>query len=63
MKIIKNLENSKIANSKKERKNIVNNMWGNYGRILAEYAFIKKYRQDFIKNIDVIVKEILEKLY
>ena len=41
LKIIKNLENSKIANSKKERKNIVNNMWGNYGRILAEYAYKK----------------------
>ena len=63
LKIIKNLENSKIANSKKERKNIVNSMWGNYGRILAEYVFIKKYRNDvYTKNIEVVGKDILEKI-
>ena len=63
LKILKNLENSKIANSKKERKNIVNNMWGNYGRILAEYVFIKKYRNDvYTKNIEVVGKDILEKI-
>ena len=63
LKILKNLENSKIANSKEERKNIVNNMWGNYGRILAEYVFIKKYRQDIhTKNIDVIGKKFLDKI-
>ena len=38
-------------------------MWGNYGRILAEYAFIKKYRQDIhTKNIDVIGKKFLDKI-
>ena len=59
LKILKNLENSKIANSKKERKNIVNNMWVNYGRILAEYVFIKKYRNDiYTKNIEVVGKDI-----
>ena len=63
LKILKNLENSKIANSKIERKNIVNNMWGNYGRILAEYVFIKKYRNDiYTKNIEVVGKDILEKI-
>ena len=63
LKIIKNLENSKIANSKKERKNIVNSMWGNYGRILAEYVFIKKYRNDvYTKNIEVVGNDILEKI-
>ena len=63
LKILKNLENSKITNSKKERKNIVNNMWGNYGRILAEYVFIKKYRNDvYTKNIEVVGKDILEKI-
>jgi KDO2-lipid IV(A) lauroyltransferase len=25
---------------------ITNEMWGNYGRIFAEYMFIKKFRQD-----------------
>jgi len=63
LKILKNLENSKIANSNKERKNIINNMWGNYGRILAEYVFIKKYRNDvYTKNIEVVGKDILEKI-
>ena len=39
-KIQKNLENSEIGNSEKERKIIINNMWGNYGRIFAEYMYI-----------------------
>jgi KDO2-lipid IV(A) lauroyltransferase len=61
--ILKNLENSKIGLSEKDRKNIINNMWGNYGRIFAEYIFIKKYRQDInTKNIEVIGQEILEKI-
>ena len=61
--ILKNLENSKIGVSEKDRKKIVNNMWGNYGRIFAEYIFIKKYREDInTKNIEVIGQEILEKI-
>lgn len=61
--ILKNLENSKIGVSEKGRKKIVNNMWGNYGRIFAEYIFIKKYRQDGnAKNIQVIGQEILDKI-
>ena len=61
--ILKNLKNSKIGLSEKDRKNIINNMWGNYGRIFAEYIFIKKYRQDInTKNIEVIGQEILEKI-
>jgi Kdo2-lipid IVA lauroyltransferase/acyltransferase len=61
--ILKNLKNSKIGLSEKDRKNIINNMWGNYGRIFAEYIFIKKYRQDVnTKNIEVIGQEILEKI-
>jgi KDO2-lipid IV(A) lauroyltransferase len=27
---------------------ITNEMWGNYGRIFAEYMFIKKFRAKFI---------------
>ena len=61
--ILKNLENSKIGLSDEKRKTIIHNMWGNYGRILAEYAFIKKYRQDIhSKNIDVIGKKFLDKI-
>ena len=61
--ILKNLENSNIGLSDEKRKAIIHNMWGNYGRILAEYAFIKKYRQDIhTKNIDVIGKKFLDKI-
>ncbi len=36
---------------------------GIYGRILAEYVFIKKYRNDvYTKNIEVVGKDILEKI-
>ena len=45
-KIENNLENSNIGNSKEDRKLIINNMWGNYGRILSEYIYIKKFRQN-----------------
>ena len=61
--ILKNLENSNIGFSKADRKNIIYNMWGNYGRILAEYIFIKKYREDInTENINVTGKEILDKI-
>ena len=36
---------------------------GKFGRILAEYVFIKKYRNDiYTKNIEVVGKDILEKI-
>ncbi len=60
-KIKKNLETSNIGNSNKEREIIINNMWGNYGRIFAEYMFIKKFRQDSLsKNIEIIGQNFLE---
>ncbi len=62
-KIKKNLENSKIGNSEKDRKNIINNMWGNYGRIFAEYMYIKKYRKNNLSNnIEIIGQNILEEI-
>ena len=45
-KIQNNLENSCIGNSEKERKILVDSMWGNYGRILSEYIYLKKFRQN-----------------
>ena len=36
-KIQNNLENSNIGSTDEDRKLIINNMWGNYGRILSEY--------------------------
>ncbi len=45
-KIQNNLENSNIGNSKEDRKFIINNMWGNYGRILSEYIYLKQFRKN-----------------
>ena len=62
-KIQKNLENSNIGNSEKDRKIIINNMWGNYGRIFAEYMYIKQYRQNSLSNnIEVVGQNILEEI-
>ena len=46
IKIQNNLENSNIGNSPEDRKSIINNMWGNYGRILAEYVYLKQFRKN-----------------
>ena len=62
-KIQKNLEDSNIGNSEEDRKIIINNMWGNYGRIFAEYMYIKKYRENNLSNnIEVIGQNILEEI-
>ena len=38
-------------------------MWNNYGRTLAEYMFLRKFRNnDFISNINLEGKEILEQI-
>ena len=59
----KNLDNAKIANSGLERNNIIKNMWGNYGRIFAEYIFIKDFRRNNIsKNIEITGQDILENI-
>ena len=44
-KIINNLRNSNIGNSDQERDIIIKNMWGNYGRILSEYIFLKQFKK------------------
>ena len=44
-------------------KNIIHKMWNNYGRILSEYMFIKKFREKkFCKNIIIEGQDILEKI-
>tara|TARA_B100000902_G_C27298037_1_gene911161 strand:+ start:1553 stop:2413 length:861 start_codon:yes stop_codon:yes gene_type:complete len=59
----KNLDNAKIANSGLERNNIIKNMWGNYGRIFAEYIFIKDFRRNNLsKNIEITGQDILENI-
>ena len=44
-------------------KNIIHKMWNNYGRILSEYMFIKKFREKkFHKNIIIEGQDILQKI-
>ena len=62
-KIHTNLEKSNFGNSHQEREIIINNMWGNYGRIFAEYMFIRKFRQNGLsKNIEIIGQNFLEEI-
>ena len=47
----------------KEINKITSNMWNNYGRVFAEYMFIKKFRNNQLNNNIIIeVKEILNDL-
>ncbi len=49
--------------SDQDLKKIISNMWNNYGRVFAEYMFIKKFRQKFFrKNIIIEGNEILEEI-
>ena len=62
-KILKNLENSNIGKSEEDRKTIIDKMWGNYGRIFAEYMFIKKFRHNSLSNnIEIIGQNILDEI-
>ena len=56
LKALPNLDNNEI-------KNISQKMWGNYGRILAEYIFIKEFRKTKINNnIKIIGQKILNEI-
>ncbi|MDA9616312.1 lysophospholipid acyltransferase family protein [Candidatus Pelagibacter sp.] len=45
----------------KEIKKISSNMWGNYGRILSEYVFLKKFRNSRSQNnIEIVGQKFLE---
>jgi Kdo2-lipid IVA lauroyltransferase/acyltransferase len=56
LKALPNLNQSEIDKISKD-------MWFNYGRILAEYIFIKKFRRSSLKNnIEIIGQEILNKI-
>ena len=45
-KIQTNLKNSNIGSSEEERNSIISKMWGNYGRILSEYIYLKQFRKN-----------------
>ena len=56
LKAFPNLKDSEI-------KKITMEMWNNYGRILAEYVFIKDFRSSKLKeNIEIEGQEILKKI-
>ena len=47
----------------KDLKKIINDMWGNYGRILSEYVFMKNFRNSKLSdNIIIKGQEILDKI-
>ena len=49
--------------SKNELISIYNSMWENYGRVFAEYIFLKKFRNDQLtENISIEGKEILQEI-
>ena len=41
-----NLKNANVGKSQEDRETIIKNMWGNYGRILSEYMFLKQFRKN-----------------
>ena len=47
-----------------QKENIINKMWANYGKIFAEYVFLKKFRtaQNYQKKITIENQEVLEKI-
>ena len=61
--ILHNLEKSDIGKNKVDRQKIIHEMWGNYGRILAEYPFLKSFSNSKLnKYIEIEGEEILNNL-
>ena len=62
-KIQDNIRNSNIGTNDFDRKKIIKNMWGNYGRILAEYPFLEKFKNNtFKKYIEIEGINYLEEI-
>ena len=60
--IIQNLEKANIQNPENQSK-IASNVLGNYGRIFAEYVYLKKFRNNELKKyVSVVGLEHLENL-
>ena len=61
--IYKNIKKAMPDITSDKIKQITNGMWNSYGRIFAEYMFIKKFRQDQLNaNIIVDGQQILDKI-
>ncbi len=52
-RIINNLKQSNLGNNNLDREKIIKEMWGNYGRILAEYPYLKKFKR---KNLNKYIQ-------
>jgi Kdo2-lipid IVA lauroyltransferase/acyltransferase len=62
-RIITSIKDSLKETDEQVAKKIVNEMWSNYGKILAEYVFIKKFRKSkFNEFINIEGSEILEEI-
>ncbi len=62
-KILLNLENSNVGDSDIDRKIIIEKMWGNYGRILSEYIFLKQFRKNNLNEfLKIEGSEILDEI-
>ena len=47
----------------KDLSKLRNNMWGNYGRILSEYVFLKDFRRSkFDNKLEIVGLDILSKI-
>ena len=61
--ILSNIRKAFPNIDKKESKKISKQMWNNYGRVFAEYMFIKDFRNGNLnKNIDIEGQEIIENI-
>ena len=61
--ILNNLKISNIAQNDKTKDNIINEMWGNYGRILSEYPFIKDFDNNKLSNyLNIEGQDIIDEL-
>jgi len=61
--IEKNISFAFSETSKEFKKNIIDKMWKSYGKILAEYAFIKYFREvESEKFLEIKGQEILEEV-
>ena len=62
-KIIQNIKKALPEEDEKNVEIIINKMWENYGRILSEYIFIKKFRNSIDENfITIEGEEILTEI-
>ena len=57
-----NLKNVYPELDLRNKKKIINGMWNNYGRVFAEYIFIKDFRKNKNENIIIEGKEVLDQI-